>query len=284
MLFLISLFIVLLFVIITNIEYAYAQSNLNRLSNNSLRITGNITTTPSATNWLSDPLTFLSHPFILVLLGSTISGALIAFFTQIWQQKQKELEDIKQQKQKELELDRQENMKKLELDRQENMKKLELDIAHRQKELELKITLVDRISSSVASIIVSILLQIVNTKGGLKDRAATYEKWEISSRAIAYQLRAFFPNTNIADDWEHFYELINNFYSLVFVKEQNKKLEYKDKLHQDTFLAKEKIAWNDLLAEEESDRIKSIWALGDIVLEKNNDFVDTILKSHIMSF
>jgi hypothetical protein len=100
-----------------------AQVNNSEQNSDSIRVTGNIITESKNTeeNWFSNPLKFLSHPFILVLIGSTASGLIIAIFARQWERKQKNLELDRQERQQKLELDRQERQKTLNLtDRKDN--------------------------------------------------------------------------------------------------------------------------------------------------------------------
>ena len=232
------------------IRCSLAQVSNSEQDSNTIKVTGNITTESKGTeeNWFSDPLKFLSHPFILVLIGSTASGLFIAIFTRRWEQKQKNLD-----------FDRQERQKKLELDRQERQKKLELDIGRHQKELELKTNLVDQISKSVASIVVSILLektrQIQASNAKSKSLVSDeifkiYREWEIASRSVSSQLSAYFLKIEIAQDWDHFHNLMNDFYSLVISKAgTNEKDGYKKKLY-DQFVTKKNIDWDNITSTE----------------------------------
>lgn len=273
-------FISVLF-ITSQMRSGLAQVNNSERYSDTIKVTGNILTESKdeEENWFSNPLKFLSHPFILVLVGSTASGLIIAIFTRKWERKQKDLDFNRQQAQQ-----------TLELARQERQKNLELDIGRHQKELELKTNLVDQISRSVASIVLSILLEktrpLSSSKHQSKDLVTDeifkiYREWEISSRSISSQLSAYFIKIEIAQDWDHLHELINDFYALVISKVGTKeKDQYKMKLH-DQFVTKNNIDWENITSTESPKEITALWQAGDSILEHSRQFIDRIIREEI---
>jgi len=242
-----------------------AQISKPEPRNDSIRVTGNITTEPKdiEENWFSNPLKFLSHPFILVLVGSTASGLIIGVFTSRWERKQKNLDS-----------DRQERQQRLEIERQERQQRLEIDIGRHQKELELKTNLVDQISRTVSSIVVSILLEKTRPVNSSKKEPKNlitdeifkiYREWEISSRSISSQLSAYFLNIKIAQDWDGFHNLMNDFYALVVSNAGTEEINnYKMRLH-DQFFTKDNIDWENITSTESPKEIIALWQLGESI-------------------
>jgi hypothetical protein len=85
----------------------------------------------------------------------------------------------------------------------------------------------------------------------------------------------------IAQDWNHFHDLMNDFYSLVISKAgTNEKDEYKKKLH-DQFVTKKNIDWDSITSIESPKEITALWQAGDAILDNSKEFVDRIIKEEI---
>lgn len=193
----------------------------------------------------------LSNPFILLIAGAMISGLLVPFFTNRWQNTQKNYE---------------------------------LQIARNQKALELKMDLIDQITKSVSTIVMSVLLLAggigKSGKEGAFEKIDTYKNWEISSKAIGSQLRAFFPeNLEIEMEWNRFYDLVNDFYSLAFASTDLMKRQYKDKLQNYAFYISQKtVDWNELVDANVGVRIKGLQDLGEKLIEENKNIMKKVIE------
>jgi hypothetical protein len=142
---------------------------------------------------LKKPLTtnikdFLSSQLGLLILGAIISSLIVPWFFQVWQDY--------------------------------------------QKELEIKTDLVGKISEDVTRIIMSTQfvllmnnLQHIQTveqhKEVLDELNEEYKQWEINSAVIGSQLQAYFPHTDLANEWGSlkvgsgsFSENVSRFYTL----------------------------------------------------------------------
>lgn len=234
-----------------------------------IRIVGNVTTDSkdSEKDWLSDPLTLFSHPFILVLVGSTASGLLIAYFTRMWEKRQKTIDS----------------------DRQERQQRIQLNIAINQKELDLKIRLVEQISSSITKFIWPLLSEMQKTLpviGSLDDPTTRrmhkmFYEWELSSKSISTQLLAFFPDTNILTRWKWFIDMTKNFYALAVTGPSDQRTDYRDKLRDNTLLSKRDIEWVGLVNNNRKLEIPGLYKVGEAIVDNSNEFVDIILNTEI---
>jgi hypothetical protein len=242
-----------------------------------IRIVGNVTTDSknSEKDWLSDPLTLFSHPFILVLVGSTASGLLIAYFTRMWEKRQKAIES----------------------ERQERQQRIQLNIAINQKELDLKIRLVEQISSSITKLIWPLLSERQKTL--LSERQKTlsvigssheptahmaemFHEWELSSISISTQLLAFFPDTKIQTHWKGFIDMTKNFYALAIMGgPAGQRKDYRDKLKDNKLLSKRNIDWDGLVSDDRNHETPGLYKVGDAIVDNSKEFVDIILNTEI---
>jgi Divergent InlB B-repeat domain len=196
----------------------------------------------------------LSNPFILLIAGAMISGLLVPFFTNRWQNTQKNYE---------------------------------LQIARNQKALELKMDLIDQMTKSVSTIVMSVLLLaggIAKTgKEGAFEKIDTYKNWEISSKAIGSQLRAFFPeNLEIEMKWNRFYDLINDFYALAFSTSMEMRILYRDRLQNNPFYTSQKtVNWDELVNANAGVRVRSLQDLGEKLIEENKNIMKEVIEINI---
>jgi len=80
-----------------------------------------------------------------------------------------------------------------------------------QKELEIKTNLASQISESVTGIAMAVQFSLLGAAGQTQqeyDKA--YRDWEINRAVIGSRLRAYFPNSQLAQDWDEFSESITN--------------------------------------------------------------------------
>ncbi len=83
----------------------------------------------------------------------------------------------------------------------------------RQSELQVKVDLVDRIDSSVTEMMMSIQFTVVGAASqSPAEYDAAYRQWEIDRRLIQSQLRAYYPEEHLAEDWYAHSEQITDFY------------------------------------------------------------------------
>jgi hypothetical protein len=102
-----------------------------------------------------------------------------------------------------------------------------------QKELEVKTDLVSRISEATAAIATSAQLfgiKYTNYTVQQQDANDAYQKWEISSAAIGSQLRAYFPDTQLDQDWGNYSEIMADFFSLSLTNDACHRLEHVQKI------------------------------------------------------
>jgi hypothetical protein len=154
----------------TNSTDTADYNNISIVGNNTIDVTGNITETTTSNTSTAEQ--WLAHPFVLLIIGASISGILIPLFTRRWQD--------------------------------------------HQKELEVKVGLVNKINESLTDIITAI--KLVDCKIPGFDKAAlgtAYKEWEKSNAVIRSQLRAYFSNTNLEQDWNNYSQLIFKLYSLL---------------------------------------------------------------------
>ena len=78
---------------------------------------------------------------------------------------------------------------------------------NQQLELELKTTLISKISESVIELVEPIFLSVINQDYDLlqsynmDEHNEIMKKWRIESATIKYQLRAYFPNSDVSKLW-----------------------------------------------------------------------------------
>jgi hypothetical protein len=131
---------------------------------------------------------FLSSQLGLLILGAVISSLIVPWFFQVWQDY--------------------------------------------QKELEIKTDLVGKISEDVTRIIMSTqFVLLTNNRDQIKtveqhrellnELNEEYKQWEINSAVIGSQLQAYFPHTDLANEWGSlnvysgsFSENVTDFYRL----------------------------------------------------------------------
>jgi len=115
---------------------------------------------------------FLAHPMVLALVGALVTSLLLPIVTRQWQD--------------------------------------------HQTELDIKTKLVNQISGSVATA----LAQLAVTESGqsarlpipFQDYYDAYQVWEQSRASIRSQLEAYFPNSDVGEQWQTYSGEVDNFY------------------------------------------------------------------------
>jgi hypothetical protein len=83
----------------------------------------------------------------------------------------------------------------------------------RQSELQVKVDLVDRVDNSVTGMIMSVQFAILGAESQSQaDYDRAYRQWEVDRRLIGAQLRAYYPEESLAEDWEELSEEITGLY------------------------------------------------------------------------
>jgi hypothetical protein len=96
-----------------------------------------------------------------------------------------------------------------------------------QKELEVKTDLIGRISQATAAIIsVTQLLGLPGVNMSQISQTDAYLNWETSSATIGSQLRAYFPDTQLDQDWGNYSAIMVDFFSLPTINTPCKRLEH----------------------------------------------------------
>lgn len=130
----------------------------------------------------------LSNPLLLLVVGGIITGLLIPYITNQWQ--------------------------------------------NHQKEFEIRTDLLGRISESLAGLLVvreNVEIDLENNRisnDTTNSFVNQFKNWSISNAVIGSQLRAYFPQTPIGQEWDRFVNLTNQFYESPMLDSKHKFLVY----------------------------------------------------------
>jgi hypothetical protein len=84
-----------------------------------------------------------------------------------------------------------------------------------QKELELRTDLVAEITEVVTSLVMAVQFAEMGSRTQTqKELDDAYREWETRSAVIGSRLRAYFPSTELAVEWDAVTRLATNFYAL----------------------------------------------------------------------
>jgi hypothetical protein len=83
-----------------------------------------------------------------------------------------------------------------------------------QKELELKTDLANQISRAVANMIISARLIQITGFISSSDYGSAYVAWETAKSSIGSQIEAYFPNTEIKQEWDNLSAAVTDFVNL----------------------------------------------------------------------
>lgn len=83
-----------------------------------------------------------------------------------------------------------------------------------QKELELKTDLANQISRAVANMIISGRLIQITGFINSSDYGSAYIAWETAKSTIGSQIEAYFPNTQIKQEWDNLSTAVTEFVNL----------------------------------------------------------------------
>lgn len=92
-----------------------------------------------------------------------------------------------------------------------------------QKALEIKIGLVGDLSETIMDMVTSIhFVQLGANSMGNQEFDHAYQTWVVRSAGVDARLRAYFPGTEIPDEWSKFSEIVTPIYDSVCAEEDKK--------------------------------------------------------------
>lgn len=154
------------------------------------------------------------------------------------------------------------------------------------KELELKMTIVTRITDSVAGIISSTYLDMVTELMDDENFKNAQRKWENNKEAVEAQLHVLFPNSAIIDEWGTFTLAISGFIQLNLAKDPFRRKRSLEVIQE---MAGVEIKPNDLdalikkeMLEPGKTEYANAWlGLKESLKKRMNFLIDTIRKTKI---
>lgn len=145
----------------------------------------------------------------------------------------------------------------------------------RQKALELKTELVGEISESITEMVMAV--QFVHLGAASMNQEKfdeAYREWEARSAVIGTKLQAYFPKTEIPDDWTRLSEVVTDFYALEGVSDELRRSEYSLRID-------ERLS---ALLGSQYERTQDWGALKEGISMKKADIIKKVLDSRISVF
>jgi hypothetical protein len=161
-----------------------------------------------------------------------------------------------------------------------------------QKALDLKTTLVTQLSDSATKIIVTTQLAELGTttSSTQSDLTAAYKDWAIESAALGSELRAYYPNTSIGDDWGAYANVVTNFYALTGVQNPHSRKRFLQTIRTGLLPFKvTNVDW-ELLSRWDhlplrTPKVQATWyQLRIDVLNRKNTIIQEVLDHNIASY
>jgi hypothetical protein len=168
---------------------------------------------------------FLEHPLVLLLIGAGVSGLLVAWLTNRWEDRRKQQE---------------------------------IKIEDHRKELEIKVDMASKMSELIAD---EMSHAFIYVNRGIRTIDATEEKalsereknWFIDGSIIRLKLESYFPEADIKQRWEEYFFVLHSFTTasvLYFLKnptaDKRNALEYHLKEIRNYFSDNKQIDWDRL--------------------------------------
>jgi hypothetical protein len=150
-----------------------------------------------------------------------------------------------------------------------------------QKELELKTGFVSEISESVLDILLATQFAEVAARSQTHEQyAEAYRTWEKRKAVIGAKLRAYFPKTDLGQDWDQFGEIVSEVYALSGTSDPAERAEWLSNLKQ--YFGTDALDWQALANQELKKR--AWFSLRQQVLRRKDALIQRILDTKIVFF
>jgi hypothetical protein len=154
------------------------------------------------------------------------------------------------------------------------------------KELELKMTIVTRMTDSVAGIISSTFLDMVTELMNDESFKDAQRKWEKDKEGVEAQLHVLFPKSEIISEWESFAFAISGLIGLNLEKDTYRRKKYLEQIQKLTGIEIRSNELDALIRKDFAEPGKSQYADAWLHLKKSlkeqmNLIIDKIRKSKI---
>ena len=155
-----------------------------------------------------------------------------------------------------------------------------------QKELELKTNLIGQISEFVTDFLMVIQFAVIGAKSqSQEDFDTAYREWETARAKIASYLQAYFPTTNISREWDHFSELVSDFYALTGIFDEPGRRKHLKKIQGYALPNKDAIDWNLLASRSNLKEFLENWdLLRQQILKMRDAVIQSVINARITSF
>jgi hypothetical protein len=201
------------------------------------------------------------YPLILLLVGAGVSGLLVAWLTNRWQDRRRERE---------------------------------IEVEHRRKELEIKVDIASKISEAIAYQDANSIASTISKKETLTpgEKDAYYEntkKWYIDVSIISSKLESYFSDSDIRKRWENYFAVLLAFSNSSFQYFYEDPGGQKDALRGNLerirkyFSDNDQLDWNHLTTEMTYD--EPMWdKVGKLVMQRGDEIIRDVLKHPIKVF
>jgi hypothetical protein len=151
-----------------------------------------------------------------------------------------------------------------------------------QKELDLKVGLVSQINEYTTDFLMTVqFAELGSNSQQPEDFDRSYREWEIRCAKVRSYLYAYFPESRFGLDWDHFSELVTQFYALTGIPDEARRRLHIKSISCCPLLDPSKVDWDDL----SRPRTKKGWLdLRNEILRIKDTHIKEILHTRMVSF
>jgi hypothetical protein len=229
------------------------------------------------------------YPLILLLVGAGVSGVLVAWLTNMWQDRRTERENKLEDRRKQLENELEDRRQRQQNDLEDLRKKREVEVEDHRKELEIRVDIVSKMSEFVADMLSNAAIYYdrkIRTFDATAEKASSesFQESYTDAYTIRSKLESYFPGADIKQRWERYFPVLGYFSSaasLFFLEnptdEQRNNLEEYLKRIRKYFSDDKQINWDRLTTEITYD-INQWYAIMRLIRERGDEITKDILK------
>jgi hypothetical protein len=145
---------------------------------------------------------------------------------------------------------------------------------NRDKELDVKTTLVADISESVTDFVLAVqFAELKSVSQSQADFDRAFRQWEVDSAAIESKLQAYFPRSDVPEDWRRYSLVVTDFYALTGVDDPADRRELVDKFA--VYFGENQFA--GLVSRRDPNFRGAWWILKARVLQRKDELTEAIL-------
>lgn len=145
---------------------------------------------------------------------------------------------------------------------------------NRDKELDVKTTLVADISESVTDFVLAVqFAELASVSQSQADFDRAYRQWEVDSAAIESKLQAYFPRSDIPEEWRRYSLVVSDFYALSGVSDPADRRDLVDKFA--AYFGENR--FTGLASRRARDFAAAWWLLKARVLQRKDELTEDIL-------